>query len=143
MGNLMANVTQQRAIRFVQIDAAAFTFSVIGFGDVDGDSAVGVAGGDGLAGQVGGKLKAQRRAILLGNPLDGQMETKDRVKYATLGVFELVPAFEITGRRKIGNQDVKAARGAKRVGIVGWRHPVANFMEAAVFAEAEFLFWVG
>ena len=43
MANLVPQMTEQRAIGFVQLFANSFALGVVGFLDVDGDDPVGVA----------------------------------------------------------------------------------------------------
>ena len=89
---LVAEVTQQRAVTFVHLFARALALGRIGFGNVESDEAIVVAGHHALVGHaVFEELECQAGVGLGFFRGRGQVQLRQREQQAALGGFEARP----------------------------------------------------
>ena len=121
MADLVAEVTEQRAVRLAHHHADFFAHGVVGLGDIERDQPVVVAGenfGDAAVG-LGlvleeGKGEALLRIVgLIG---DGQLEVEQGVDEPAFRGFHQLPKPMILLAAKVGNGLVEPAGGAKGLG---------------------------
>jgi hypothetical protein len=95
MGDFVAKMAKQSAIGFAQIDATAFALGVVGFGYVDSNQTVFMAGHFRRpAGDIGNEFKTQFWAAI--SVIHRQTEAENRIDDAALGNFQLVPSLAIS-----------------------------------------------
>ena len=137
MGDLVTEMAEEGAVGFVQADALALAFLIVGFGDVDGDLALGVAGERGRTeGGLAEKTEAEGRAVLGGDAVERKAEAEEGVDHAALGGFEFAPAFAVAPDMEVGDHFIEAAGEAVGVGVGGGDEPVAEMVQFAVATEA-------
>ena len=132
MGDLVAEMTEQRAVRLAHRLALTFTLGGVGLGRVEGDEAAGVPGQDRRLlrrGTDGGRQEIECETVgIFGPGFQRQAQPQQRIEQSALGEFDLTPMPEVLGTCEIGNGAVMAAGRAKRLGIVGGHEPVADIM---------------
>ena len=127
MPDLVTEMTERRAVQLAHLMAAAFALRVVGFGEIDGDDAVGMAGHHRRGGRrgIGEKLKGQAAGTFrLG--LERQPKLKQRVEQPMLGDFEGAPFVEVLGQRQVGDHPIVPAGRAIGVGPRCRNEPVAH-----------------
>ncbi len=98
---LVTEVTQQRAITFVHLFARALALGRIGFGDVQRDQAIVVAGHHALVGHaIFEELECQAGIRLDFFRGRGQVQLRQREQQAALGGFEARPQDAVLLRRQ-------------------------------------------
>ena len=96
MPDLVAEMTEQRAIGLAHLIAAALAFCVVGFGEIDGDDAIGMAGHDGEPeGATSARNSKRQTGGILRLRLERQPKLKQRVEQPVLRDFERPPFVEI------------------------------------------------
>jgi len=135
MADFMTEMAKQGAIGFVQLHAHRFTVCVVGFFDVQGDQAVGMACGWQVALQIDtDEVEGQAGLFVdsLGNDLQAQGDQlRDQT---TFGRLDLAPAFAVFNDREVGNGAIEAARNTEFAGIMLWKKPVTGCRGAEVGA---------
>ena len=133
---LVSQVAQQRPVRFVQFESPAYPFVVVGFRDVQGDHAVGMAGHDALPGLVCQELEHRAVAVPVGRIDRRQAETRERIEKAPLGNFDPEPSGVVARGGQVGQHLRQAAAHAQRVGVGRRNREVARLLLRAVLAQA-------
>ena len=135
----MAEVTQQRAVAFMHLFARALALGRIGFGDVQGDQAIVVAGHHALVRHaVFQELEGQARFGLGFFRGRGQVQLRQREQQAALGRFKTRPQYSVFLSRQVRDDCGQLARLAQLVRVIRRQHPVAHIVlhiVAALFIE--------
>ena len=126
---LVAHVPEQRPIRLVERRPPLLALGIVGFGDVDGDDAVGVAGQHRRPAvrrsRRGTRRPARRRDLRPGCGPAGRARASVKTQPA-LGDLEAIPR-ELDARLgEIGDHARQPARDAQRIRIVLEDGPVAD-----------------
>jgi hypothetical protein len=134
--DLVAEVTEQRAVRLTHHQADSFAHDVVGLGDIKRDQPLVVAGenfGDAAIGldlvlEEGEGKTLLRIVSLIG---DGQLEVEEAIDEAAFRAFHELPEQMILLAAQVGNGLVEPTRIAKRLGSMPFRrslrnHPVAD-----------------
>ena len=107
MGDLVAQMAEQRAERFMQIHPAALALLVIRFRNVHGDGPAAMAGEGRLPKDgVAQKAEAQRRPVFIRHARHGQAQAQEGVHHAALGRLQFAPALPVAPDGEIGNHIV-------------------------------------
>jgi hypothetical protein len=102
VAGFVPQMSQQRAVGFMQGHAAPHPLGVVGFGDVQRDHALAVACHDLLAGQVRQELKRGAVALAGRRVRRRQAQLGQGVEQPPLGNLDAVPAFLVLGHGKVG-----------------------------------------
>ncbi len=130
----MPEVPEQCAIRLVQVVLDLLALDVVGFFDIHGDEAVGVAGHHGRP----FRRRAQEieHHTAFGRFLDPGLHRKperEQLRHeAPLGHFYGPPVARVVGVSKIRDRTVETAGNAKRSRIARVEHPVAQRRRLAI-----------
>lgn len=138
VGQFMAEMADQGAVRFVEGFAMFFAIIIIGFGDIEGDEALGVAGDDGRA--IGDGFEeiegeAGLRFFVLRD--NGEAEVEEIDEDPAFGGFDVADAPDVLGQVEVGDGAGESAGEAEGMGGIGGNEPVAGGGGEAVGAEAE------
>ena len=138
MADFMAKVAEQGAVRFAHLHTDFFAVGVVGFLDVEGDQAVGMAGGRRVAFQVDAD-EVEGQAVVFVDAFGHDLQAQaDQLRHQpALGGLDLAPALGVFCDRQVGNGAIQAARHAQRGGAVGGNQPVAGGRAVEVGAAAE------
>jgi hypothetical protein len=134
----MAEVAEQRAVGLAHRAAHLFAVGVVGFGDVQRDEAVVVAGHDArtiFAVLEEFECQAMLRIGLARRHVEA--ERGQRVQQTPFRHLQPVPVEPVIRRAQIRYRARELAGPAQRVGRVGGDHPVADIFDRIVVAPPE------
>src|SRR5262249_22668403 len=127
---LMAEVTKERAIGLIQLDAPPHPLSLVRLRDVDRDHSTHVTGHPLHSLGAGGWIfeELEREAVIGVLHLVGQWQSKlvERVDQPSLGDLELVPEAIVPLYREVWNGAGQTAGSAQGVGVVERERPIAD-----------------
>ncbi|MNV66764.1 hypothetical protein D3C71_1595360 [compost metagenome] len=127
MPDFVTKMPEQRAIGFVHLHPYLLAVRVVGFLDIEGDQAVGVARGRRLAFKVDTDEIEGKASLFIDCPGNHLQPQTDQLRDQTpLGGFHLAPALVIFGDRQVGNRAIQAAGHAQGFVVIGRQQPVAR-----------------
>jgi hypothetical protein len=124
-------MAEQGAVGLAHLAAALFALGIVGFGDIDGDQAVVVAGqhlGDRAVGigHIGQEIEGQSEFRVFRPALQRQAQAEHGVEQVVLGNFQLAPSRHVLGIGQVGDGAVMPAGRAMGLGRIGRQQPVAG-----------------
>ena len=116
MADLVPEVAEQTAIRFVHFRATLLALRGVRLGQGDCDHAIIVAGHDlWRLWQIGQKLEDEPMGGVFGPGLERQAPSQQTVEQAVLGEFELAPLVKVQRLGNVRDRMVVNASGAKAI----------------------------
>ena len=129
MPDLVAEMAEQRAVRFVHGGAPLLALGVVGFLERERDQAVIVTGHHPRAVDLRRacqEIEHQALAAIVALSVERQIELHQCIEQPMLGDFDLPPGDDISCNAGVGDGAVVPAGRAVGFGRVGLDHPVAN-----------------
>nr|GEZ30648.1 hypothetical protein [Tanacetum cinerariifolium] len=127
MTHFMTEMPEQCAVGFVHLHAHLLTDGVVGFFDIEGDQAIGVAGGGQVALDVDAKKLKRQTAFFVDAFGDDLQAQGNKLRHqSTFGGLDFAPALGVLRHGQVGDGLVEAAGDAEITCVECGENPVTG-----------------